>query len=165
LGAVKSSLRARPVPHRRPRYWPVRGPSLAVDVMALRFPSPAALARGALVLAAPLALLLTTGRDLWLRPDYAFAALAAPAALALAARRAWAARPWQPGHPAVGRALAAAAWLVLAAAVLVGAPQGAALALVVGLVAVAWDLGGWPLLRETAPALALLALCIPLPPG
>lgn len=131
--------------------------------MALRFPSPTALARGALVLAAPLALLLTTGRDVWLRPDYAFVVLAVPAALALAARRAWVARPWQPGHPAVGRALAVVTWLVLAAAVLVGAPQGAALALVAGLAAVAWDLGGWPLLRETAPALALLAVCVPLP--
>src|SRR5262249_43684302 len=67
--------------------------------------------------------------------------------------------------PAVGAALAAVTWLVLAVAVLVDSPQGAALAVPLGLAAVAWDLGGWPLVRAVSPALALLALCVPPPFG
>src|SRR5439155_15023041 len=101
--------------------------------------------------------------DLARRPHYAFVLFALPAAILLAARRLRAARPFEPGGPAVTRAWAVVAWLVLAGAVVFWSPRGGALALVFATLALVWQAGSGRMLRAVVPALALMLLCIPLP--
>jgi hypothetical protein len=95
--------------------------------------------------------------------DYAFAALALPAAAVLGWTRLRRTIAFWPGRPKVGRGFVIAAGLILLGAAAVASPWGAALALLLIGAAFAWDMGGWPAIRAIIPSLLLLAICIPLP--
>ncbi len=115
------------------------------------------------LVAAALPLLCALAIDIGSRDHYLFAAVAAPAAAILAW---WAVRGMpsrQPGSRAITACAFALAVALFAAAAVFQSPRGAAVSLIVAAIAVSWDAGGWALTKALWPALALVALCVPLP--
>jgi hypothetical protein len=115
-----------------------------------------------------LAYLPVTGgvlKDGWSGPHYRYVPIVLLCAGVLMTR-AW--RQLGPAEPATGwrgAVLPGTAWAVLLAAVLAGSPALGAVSALLLAIALLDARGGWPLLRRCVPALALLALSIPLPRG
>ncbi len=127
-----------------PISWPVVAAALAVAV-------------------ALVPLLLSHGRQLWLRPHYQFFPVVLLGAAALAWQRLHALRQLPPGNRGLGYSLGALAWLLTATAVLLNSSWLGTIAALVLLAAVLVGVGGLRLFRLALPAWVLLWLVVPPP--
>jgi exosortase len=108
-------------------------------------------------------ILILFARELWARPHYQFFPFVVPAAALLAWRWCRGLEPLSPGSPTISWGLAGLAWVTLAFSVACLSPGMGAVAALLTLLAGAYGLGGWRLVRAGLPAWAMLWLAVPPP--